>query len=222
MRCGAGDGCCASAGAAAPAASKVEKKRRLFITVPDNLSFVQRARHRAHQLRPSPARGGDPLSRLREAGLARHRARGRQRRALRGVGAKRPRHQRRRRLQRLERWRASDAHAAAVRLLGDVHSGTRAGCGLQVRSVRRRRTHGAEGRPSRALLRDAAADGVDRVEQRRLPVGRRGLDVGAARAGALAAQADVGLRGAPGQLAAIAGWAACTPIARWWRGSSLT
>ena len=88
---------------AAPAASKVEKKRRLFITVPDNLSFVQRARHRAHQLRPSPARGGHPLSRLREAGLARHRARGRQRRALRGVGAKRAAAQRRRRLQRLGR-----------------------------------------------------------------------------------------------------------------------
>jgi 1,4-alpha-glucan branching enzyme len=71
----------------------------------------------------------------------------------------------------------------------------------------RRRTHRAQGRPSRALLRDAAAHGVDRVEQRRLRVGRRGLDVGAAREGSLAAQADVGLRSASGQLAAIAGWA---------------
>ena len=91
-------------------------------------------------------------------------------------------------------------------LLGDLPPGSRRRA--TATSSRSSAPHGpgrAQGRSLRPLFRNAAADRVDRVERRRLRVGRRGLDdARAARARMWLARADVDLRSAPRQLAAVA------------------
>ena len=74
----------------------------------------------------------------------------------------------------------------------------------------------AQGRSVRPLLRNAAADGVDRVERRRATSGRtrRGCEARPAKDRWLR-QADVDLRGASRQLAARAGRTPAAPIASW-------
>ncbi len=143
---------------------------------------------------------------VRNARRAHHHARHPHRRALCGVGAQRAPGQRRRRLQQLGRPRAPDARDSAGGLLGDFPPRPGRRRSLQVRSARRRRPARAEGRPLRTLFRDAAADGVDRLERRQLRLAGRRVDDGAAGGGAVAAQADVDLRSASGQLAAPRRW----------------
>ncbi len=148
-------------------------------------------------LRPAPLRRGHAARRPRSPGRAPDVDRRHQRRALRGVGAQRAARIGRRRLQRLGRPRAPDAAARAVRHLGSLHSGSRRRRALQVRDPDDGRSPAAQGGPVRALLRDSAAIGGDRLPHRGLQLGRRRVDGGTRRAAPARETPDGDLRGAP-------------------------
>ncbi len=148
-------------------------------------------------LRPAPLRRGHAARRARSPGRAPDVDRRHQWRALRGVGAQRAARIGRRRLQRLGRPRAPDAPARAVGHLGGFHPRPRRRRALQIRDPDIGRPPAAQGGSVRALLRDSAAVGGDRLPHRRLRLGRRRVDGGTRRAAPAREAPDGDLRGAP-------------------------
>ncbi len=120
--------------------------------------------------------------------------------SLRRLGAERARRARRRGLQPVGQLGAPDAHPRRVRGVGAVHPRGGRGQPLQVRGDRTGRHAHPQGRPDGTAERGAAELGLDRQLQQARVAGRR-VDDGAG-CPRPALPADVGLRGAPGQLAA--------------------
>ena len=152
----------------------------------------------ARRSRSLPDRRGPPPATESGAGRAPGGDRPRRRDTLCRVGAQRPPRQRRRRLERVGRARASDATTAAARRVGTVRAGRRRRRALQVRTrAGRGRAAIPQGRSVRRGRRTSTGDRVGRLRRKRVRLAGRRVDRATGLAPRGARSADGDLRGAP-------------------------